>query len=205
MLMNYIKKMVGIIKNKIAIKIIFVACLVTSCSHKIEDQENFIKENFINIVDTTAYKYGSFRPLPPLPNDTINEVHYYSDLSIKLNDTIRYDNILQKEINNFFNLNKALKKEFHKLLEDDNYSNLILTSKFPNKIGRYHIFSNKLDENIINKYAGEVEISNFKINKDKALLIVTKSFQNSMIAYIILFIKEDNKWKIVKREPLFVS
>lgn len=197
--------MAGVLKNNKVIRIILIFCLLTSCKHKVKNQEEFIKENFINIVDTIAYKYGSFRPLPPLPNDTINEIHHYSNLSIKLNDTIHYESVLQKEIDNFFNSNDKLKMQFQDVLNEESYSNLTLTSKFPNKIGRYHIFLNKTYEDKKIKYAGEIQISNFKITKDKAFLIVTKSFQNSMIAYIVVFLKEDNHWRIIKREPLFVS
>ena len=195
----------GILKTNYIIGIVLIVLFCSSCEEKVDPKEHFIKENFINIVDTTAYKYGSFRPLPPKSNDTIIDVYNQFDLSIKLNDTILFERFLEKEIDIFFNSNKELKINFKNLINNENYSDLILSSKFPSKIGRYNIFFKEIYQGKNIKYAGEVEISNFKISNNNAFLVVTKSFQKSMISYIVLFMKVNNHWKIIKREPLLVS
>lgn len=197
--------MVGILKLNKIIAGVLIIFLITSCKERLLNQEKFIADNFINIVDTMAYTYGSFRAMPPLPNDTIKREYSYSNLSLYLNNKIKINVILQKEIDAFFNSKHNLKMKFLDVINNGNYSDIELSPKFPKKIGKYDIFFIKDNKITESNYAGEVEISNLKIYEDKAYLIVTKSFNKSTVAYIVLFIKEDNIWQMVERELLLVS
>ena len=201
----YIKKMAGNLNINSVIKLFIIAILFTSCEKDYDIQQKFIENNFLTIVDTMAYQQGSFRPLPPLPNKTIGDVVLYSNLSVKLVDTIVYNERLQKDIDSFFNENKDLKIAFQDVLNNNNYSEFIISTNFPKRIGKYHIFLNQEYENKSNKYVGEIEIQNFKINKDRAFLIVSKSVGHSRIVFIELFMQEKGYWKLVKKESLFES
>lgn len=197
--------MAGNLNINSVIKLFIIVLLFTSCKKDYNIQQKFIENNFLTIVDTIAYQQGSFRPLPPLPNKTIKDAVLYSNLSVKLADTIVYNERLQKDIDSFFNENRDLKIAFQDILNNNNYSEFIISTDFPKKIGKYNIFLNQEYKNQSNKYVGEIEIQNFKINKNKAFLIVSKSVGHSRVVFIELFIKENNYWKLLKKELLFES
>lgn len=197
--------MAGNLNINSVIKLFIIILLFTSCEKDYNLQQKFIENNFLTIIDTIAYQQGSFRPLPPLPNKTVEDVVLYSNLSVKLFDSIVYNERIQKEIDYFFNQNRDLKIAFQDVLNNINYLEFSINTDFSKKIGKYHIFLNEEYENKSYKYVGEIKIQNFKINKDKAFLIVSKSVGHSRIVFIKLFIKEKGYWKLVKKEALFES
>lgn len=52
------------------------------------------------------------------------------------------------------------------------------------------------------KYAGRIDIENFKIYKDKAILLLSKSVGKYGTTSIVLLIKKNGNWKVYKREVI---
>jgi hypothetical protein len=191
------KKMDGNLNINRIIKLFIIAIFFTSCENDCNVEQKFIENNFLTIVDTLAYQHGSFRP--PLSNKAIKATPY-SNLCIRLVDTIGHNNSVQKYIDSFFAENKDLRIAFQDVLNSTNYSEFIIDSNFPRKIGKYHISLNEKYIDKSNKYVGKIEIQNFKISKDKIILIVSKSVGYSKIVFIELFRKEKGDWKLIKKE-----
>jgi hypothetical protein len=191
---HHTKSSIGTLKSK-WINLFFVTYLFISCENKQNLSQKFIEDNFLEIVDTMAYSTGAF--VSP-PRENIN----YSQLSVNLTQKITYNKKIDEITQTFFEKNKDLKSSFKELLENNTYSEFSLNSTFPKQIGKYHIFfnGNNIDKKI--KYAGRIDIGNFKIHKDKAILILAESMEKYGTIYVILFKKEGVNWKIFKREVL---
>jgi hypothetical protein len=204
MQLNYTNKMAGI--SKIKYNFLFILCVLgfSSCKKDVESKQKFLEDNFLTIVDTAAYRYGSFRPMPPSPFEVKKEFKQFSKLSIELIDSITYDPQIHSEILLFFDNHKELKSEFKNLLDIQN-KNKTKLNEFPEKIGKYIISINKKKVSDNNQYAGKIEIQNFELDKKKAFLIVIKSVKHSRIGILKLFIKENKRWKMIKQETLFES
>lgn len=203
MLIPYIKKMVGVLKNNISIFILL--CLFLSCDEKVIDNSEFIENNFLKIVDTVAYRYGAFVLPPPSSKDTIIKVPSYTNLALELNNDIKYNEKINQDVLFYFNLNKKIKTEFKDLLKNGSYSKFSLSKNFPKKIGKYSIFFEKSKVNKKIKYAGRIDINNFKIYRNKAFLVLTESVGKCERTYLLLFEKNNNNWIILKKEILYVS
>ncbi|MBF7093087.1 hypothetical protein IUY40_16260 [Flavobacterium sp. ALJ2] len=202
----------GVLKNKYhVIFLCLIGCSLISCQRKTENPSTFIENNFLAIVDTVAYKHGAFVIPPPLPNGIIEKRPLYPHLAIELNKKIRYNKRIEKDVLTFFNLNKKVEADFKDLLENGNYFNFSLDKNFQKKIGKYYVFfdEKKIDKKI--KYVGRIDIENLKIYKNKAILVLSESVGGPRRVgsfgrtYIVLLAKEDNAWKIVKKELLYMT
>jgi|GEM_PF-3916122 len=69
--------MVGILKKSKIIVCVLVVFFITSCKQKPINQEKFIADNFINIVDTMAYTYGAFRAMPRYPMIQLKDIFLF--------------------------------------------------------------------------------------------------------------------------------
>ncbi|HAH54526.1 MAG TPA: hypothetical protein DCM02_04380 [Flavobacterium sp.] len=176
--------------------ILVLIALNFACKNKLDSEQSFISNNFLKIVDTTAYNTGAF---VLLPSDTVR----YPKLSINLNPSVTYNKKIDEFTLAYFENNKNLKSAFKDLLENGKYDEFSLNSDFPKQIGKYNIFFNgkNIDEKI--KYAGRIEIQNFKIYKNKAILILSKSVGHYGSTFIILLKREKDTWEISRREVLF--
>lgn len=134
---------------------------------RINPGQKFIEDNFLKIVDTVAYSRGAFITTP---SDSIA----YPKLSVKLSQKIDYIKELDEFVNAYFEENKNVKKIFQDVISKKTYSTFTLDSNFPKRIGKYHFFFTESDRDKTIKYAGRIDIGNFKIYKDKAVLILTK-------------------------------
>lgn len=188
------------IKNKLKIKHILFFLFLTltvSCSKTPRNDQKFIEDNFLAIVDTVAYGRGTFISLP---KDTI----VYNDLAVNLMPEITYNKKIEEFVNLFFKENPALRESYKDVLNNGKYSEFILDSTFPVHIGKYHIFYNvKKVKNI--KYAGRIDIENLKIYNDKAMLILTESVEKFGVTSLLLLKKEADEWKVIHREVLIQS
>lgn len=185
------------IKNKYAIVILIT--LSFACQNKIEidSEQIFISDNFLKIVDTTAYKTGAF---VFLPSDTII---YHPKLSVNLTSKITYNKKIDELTHAYFEKDKKLKSSFKDLLEKGKYIEFSLDSNFPKKIGKYVIFFNgkNIDKKI--KYAGRIDIQNFKMYKNEAIMILSKSIEHYGTTFILVLKKENDTWKVVRKEILY--
>lgn len=182
--------------------ILIVITLNFACKNKEETERNFITEqkfisnNFLEIVDTSAYSTGAF---VFLPGDTVK----CSKLSVNLTSNVIYNKKVDEFTLTYFEKNKKLKSAFKDLLENGKHVEFSLNSDFPKQIGKYSIFlnGNNIDKKI--KYAGRIDIQNFKVYKNKAILILSKSVGHYGTTFIILLKKEKDTWKVSSREVLF--
>jgi hypothetical protein len=188
----------------IYILILYNSLLFVECSNKTDKidktdlKQKFVEDNFLTIVDTLAYSRGAFITLP---SDTIR----YSKLSVKLSQKIAYNSRVNEFVLAFFEKNDELKKIFKDILVNNENHEILLDSNFPKKIGKYHIFFNNNERDRSIKYAGTIGITNLKIDKDKAMLVLSESVEHFGKTYIVLLIKEKNDWEVVKRELLWQS
>jgi hypothetical protein len=189
------------------VKIFVIAIIFSSCISKTSNENStkieqlFLQDNFLSMVDTFAYVAGNFSPLPPMINKPIVDT-VYTNLSIELVDSIAYDKSSLFDINSFFNSNTILKTRFQDIIKSKDFMVFKLDSNFQKKIGRYHIYLNKKYENKMISYAGMVKFSNFKILNNKAFLEVSQTYDRGGRSYIVLFEKENNVWKVIKKEIL---
>jgi hypothetical protein len=186
-------------KKSIYILAICSLLLFIACANKTDLNQKFIEDNFLKMVDTTAYITGSFRKPP-------NSLKKKLKLLVELNPEINYNKDIDDLVINFFKNNTEYEAMFKNLINDDiPYCEFLLDEKFPKKIGKYSI--NFKDSKLKNSsdYVGMVDIQNFKISQNKAMLVLSKSEEKSSITYIVLLIKDANKWKIIKTETLSQS
>jgi len=205
MQMNLVKKMAGILNIRTFLILIIAFNIFSACKSKDENYpQMIIEDNFLRIVDTFAYKYGTFRPLAVNPraiSDSLNSL--YPELSIYLYKKVENNNIVENEIRNFLKREK-LDNRFNELINDE-YSVFTFNSTFSKKIGRYNISFDSIKYSKI-KYAGEVKISNFKISNDLGYFVVQLSDKKeSQIGLIVIMEKINNKWIIIKREMLYIT
>lgn len=191
-----IKNMNGILKNSFKGVIVLSFFILFSCNNDKNLEQDFIENNFIEIVDTLAYGTGSFINLP---KDTIK----YSKLAVKFHPKIDYSAEVESIVNQYFKENRKTTLNYDDLLKKGTYSNFLLNDSFQKQIGKYIIFTNdkEIDKNI--KYAGRVDFQNMKIYKDKAFLVFYKSLEKQSVAYILLFKKENDNWKLTLKDVLF--
>ncbi|RYF20740.1 MAG: hypothetical protein EOO42_11855, partial [Flavobacteriales bacterium] len=93
--MNIIKKMVGILNIKTYLVLILLVSVFSGCKeNKKNSPQKIIENNFLTLVDTFAYEYGSFRPVGiDARSKEQNVVKNYSELSIFINKKIGNSNI----------------------------------------------------------------------------------------------------------------
>lgn len=172
--------------------------IIFGCSEKNDIRQTFVEQNFLIIVDTLAYNTGSF---VTLPSDTIS----YPALSVELSKNISYNDKVEKIILNYFDKNVKLKKTFDDVLEIKDEQEIILSSNFPNKIGKYNIFLEKVNRDKNIKYAGAIGINNLRIKENKAVLVLSEYVEHYGNTYIVLLVKENNQWRVFKRDLLWQS
>lgn len=172
--------------------------IIEQKDYKVSSGQKFLEDNFLKIVDTVAYSRGAFITST---SDSIS----YPKLSVKLSQKTDYIKELEECTNAYFAKNKDLSVIFKDVINKKEYSIITLDSNFPKKIGKYYFFfnDNEQDKNI--KYAGRIDIENFKIYKNKAVLLLTKSVRKYGTTEIILLLKENGIWKIYKRDVLLMS
>lgn len=172
--------------------------IIEQKDYKVSSGQKFIEDNFLKIVDTVAYSRGAFITST---SDSIS----YPKLSVKLSQKTDYIKELEEFTDAYFAKNKDLSVIFKDVINKKEYSIITLDSNFPKKIGKYYFFfnDNEQDKNI--KYAGRIDIENFKIYKNKAILLLTKSVRKYGTTEIILLLKENGIWKIYKRDVLLMS
>jgi hypothetical protein len=130
--------------------------------------QKFIEDNFLKIVDTIAYSRGAFITTP---SDSIS----YPKLSVKFSQKTVYIKELEKYTTAYFEKNKDLGIVFKDVINKKYYSIVTLNSNFPKSIGKYYFFFNDNEQDKTIKYAGRIDIENFKIYNNKAVLLLTKS------------------------------
>lgn len=181
--------------------------LVISCKKEvIVEQQNvkvnygqkFIEDNFLKIVDTIAYSRGAFITTS---SDSIS----YPRLSVKLFQKTKYLKGLEESTTAYFKENKDLGIVFKDVINKKSYSIVTLDSNFPKSIGKYYFFFNENEQDKTMKYAGRIDIENFKIYKNKAVLLLSKSVGHYGTTEIVFLLKENGIWKIYKREVLAES
>jgi hypothetical protein len=182
--------------------ILFISCKkeIVSEQKNIEFsfEQKFIEDNFLKIVDTVAYSRGAFITTP---SDSIA----YPKLSVKLSQNIDYIKELDEFVNSYFNENKNIKMAFQDVINKKSYSTFTLDSKFPKRIGKYYFFFNQNEQDKRIKYAGRIDIGNFKIYKDKAMLILSESVGKYGVSSIVLLIKKDGDWKVYKKHVILTT
>lgn len=208
--MSYIKKIIGTLNFNFTILFLSIVVLINFYYCKNEQSEDnslqkIVEDNFINIVDTLAYKNGSFRALPPNFDKIKINTTKSSELEVFLNKNVTHDMLIENEINNFFKTSR-LNSKFYKLSKNEYYKDFVF-HKFKNKIGKYKIL---LDPTYISKYklAGTIVIKNFKIDKLNNIgffVVELSSGIKSGIGYIIVIEKINNKWIMIQRSPIYVS
>lgn len=186
--------------NKLNMKCIFSLLIMVSisCNNKVKLEQQFIEENFLEIVDTLAYNTGTF---VPLEKDTIK----YPELALKFSQKIDYNKKVDEITTGFLEENKQLKLMFQSVLKHGNHSTISLDSNFPKKIGKYLIYFNESEIDKKVKYAGRIDIENLKIYKDKAILILSETVERYGTTYILFLVKEHDKWKVLERKVLYQS
>ncbi|MFH7012398.1 hypothetical protein ACHRV5_11025 [Flavobacterium sp. FlaQc-52] len=181
--------------------------LVISCKKEIivEKQnvqvnpgQKFIEDNFLTIVDTVAYSRGAFITTP---SDSIS----YPKLSVKLFQRTNYIEELEEFTNSYFAKNKDLSVIFKDVIDKKEYSIVTLDSSFPKSIGKYYFFFNENEQDKTMKYAGRIDIENFKIYRNKAVLLLSKSVGKYGTTFIVFLIKENGTWKVYKKDVLLLS
>lgn len=172
--------------------------IIFGCSEKSNIEQTFIEQNFLIIVDTLAYNTGSF---VTLPSDTIS----YPALSVELSKNISYNDKVEKIILNYFDKDVKLKKTFDDVLDMKDKQEIILNSNFPNKIGKYSVFLDEANRDKNIKYAGAIGINNLRIKGNKAILVLSEYVEHYGNTYIVLLIKENNQWRVFKRDLLWQS
>ncbi|MFG4002081.1 hypothetical protein [Flavobacterium aquidurense] len=165
---------------------------------KVNPGQKFIEDNFLTIVDTIAYSRGAFITTP---NDSIS----YTKLSVKLFQRTYYLKGLEESTIVYFEKNKDLGIVFKDVINKRSYSIVTLDSNFPKSIGKYYFFFNENEQDKTMKYAGRIDIENFKIYKNKAVLLLSKSVGKYGTTFIVFLIKENGKWRVYKRDVLLMS
>lgn len=182
--------------------LLFISCkkeiIVEKQNIQVNLGQKFIEDNFLTIVDTVAYSRGAFITTP---SDSIS----YPKLSVKLSQKIKYVKGLEEFTNAYFAKNKNLSITFKNVIEKKVYSVITLDSKFPKNIGKYYFFFNDNEQDKTIKYAGRIDIENFKIYKNKAILLLTKSVEKYGTTFIVFLIRENGNWKIYKKDVLLMS
>ena len=200
---------VGILKIK-KIVVFFMLpcfCLVLACKKESINKEAVIADNFIQLVDTFAYKSGTFIPVPFVKSKKLDsnkmQIIPNTAFGVNLVDSIVFDKIVHKDIDELVSKNHKFKKLYGDLISKGKYENFQISSNFPKSIGKYKIYN----DSSIDKpnFVGEVELCNFKLYEDKIMVVLIKSVGHSKRADIIILKRTNNLWKIVDRTNLFVS
>lgn len=198
----------GILNNNRVIVLITILCILISCKDKHESAEvkqKIIEHNFLEIIDTIAYKYGTFRPLPPIPGSKKETLYLHPKLFVYLCKKVTNKSSLEKKIKDFFKKTKLYDNKYDNLISNNENADFTFDSKFPKKIGKYRISFDTLNPTRI-KFAGKIVISNFKIDKSLGYFIVELSDgPKSEIGFVIVMEKINNKWVITRRELLYMS
>ena len=208
---NYLKNMekVGILKIKriVPFFMIIIFSLIAGCKKESINKEAVIADNFIQLVDTFAYKTGTFIPVPFVENEMLDSnnkrIIPNSAFAVNLVDSIVFDKIVHKDIDNLIIKNSKFRNLYGDLISKGKYENFQISSNFPQSIGKYKIYN----DSSIDKpnFVGEVELCNFKLYEDKIMVVLIKSVGHSKKADLIILKRTNNLWKIVDRTNLFVS
>ena len=112
---------------------------------------------------------------------------------------------MEEYITAYFVKNKDLGIVFKDVINKKSYSIVTLDSNFPKSIGKYYFLFNDNEQNKVIKYAGRIDISNLKIFKDKAMLLLTESIGKYGTTSIVLLVKQDGIWKVYKRNLIIIT
>lgn len=194
----------GILSIKKIIGGILICLSIISCQKNYESEQKIISDNFLLLVDTIPYSYGSLRPMAAAPGQKL-ERKRYEKLSITVVDSVNYIEEYNGPLNSVLKVRPDLRKSYSEYFSSKSYENFKLDSAFPKKIDRYNILLNEEYKGAELKYVGKVQFSNLRRNGDKISMIVILSVRSSVIAHLVLLKFENNKWKLVRRELLFVS
>jgi hypothetical protein len=200
---------VGILKIK-KIVVFFITIFfffILSCKKESINKEAVIADNFIQLVDTFAYKTGTFIPVPFIEEEKFDsnrkKIIPKTAFGVNLVDSIVVDKITNRDINDLLSHNSKFNELYGELFTKGKYENFHVSSHFPKSIGRYKIYT----DSSIDKpnFVGEVELCNFKIYEDKIMVVLIKSVGYSKRADLIILKRTNNLWKIIDRTNLYVS
>lgn len=179
-----------------------VFSLLVRCTFKSNGQfEEILNENFLNFVDTVAYKHHSFFIIP---NDTIYlKYRKLTDYTIcidkKLGDSRRLQNYLEQELNKFpkDEYLSMLKSKLNPISKQINLDKIKL-------IGKYTFTDiEKCESNNTIKSVGTIRFFEPLINDNYAIVFL--SMQSTPKAGVInsfLLKKINEKWKIENKIEL---
>ena len=179
--------------------LLLLICLCVSCNNSTNSKQKFISDNFLKIVDTTAYRKGAF--ITNI-NDTLG---YYSELSVRVSPEIKYSTKMNEIANVFFENNKELKNQFKDVIKNNSNNDFTLNSNFKKKIGNYNLFFDDVKKDMNIKYAGKIDIQNFMMLNNKAFLILTESVGKQGRTFIVLLIKNKNNWVVYKKSAIIYT
>lgn len=200
---------VGILKIKriVVFFMTIILCFVLGCKKESINNEVIIADNFIQLVDTFAYKTGTFMPVPFMEEEKFDsnkkQIIPKTAFAVNLVDSIVYDKIINRDINDLLSHNIKFRQLHGEIFTKGKYQNFHISSNFPKSIGKYKIYT----DSSIDKpnFVGEVEFCNFKLYEDKIMFVLIKSVGHSKKADLIILKRTNNLWKIVDRTNLFVS
>jgi len=180
---------------------------ILSCKKENMNKEVIISDNFIQLVDTFAYKTGTFIPVPFIEEEKFdsnkNQIVPKTPFAVNLVDSIVYNEIINRDINDLLSHNIKFRELHGEIFTKGKYQNFHISSNFPKSIGKYKIYT----DSSINKpnFVGEVELCNFKLYENKIMVVLIKSVGHSKRADLIILKRTNNLWKIIDRTNLFVS
>lgn len=182
--------------TKVFILIIIISCIYSCKKTILHDEQTMIEDNFLSIVDTSAYLTGSFRKPP-------QSQKLHSQLLIEVNKEIICNARIDELIDDYLNKDSNF-KDFKDLFNKVKCNNFHLEDTFKEKIGKYDIsFDRKIQSN--KNYIGKIDFENLRTDGKNAILVLTKSQGNSGITYIILLSKSNGIWTVIKRDVLYQS
>lgn len=189
--------LVEIFKMRFTVFFLFFFFLILGCSEKPQQSfYNLINDNFLTIVDTTAYKTGR---LIQIPNDTLH-VGSLNKVCICVDAAFVSSSELNKSILKSFQENNL--KDFEELLLKGNYLNLdsIDITQLTNT-GKYLLTKSAIIEGTLcSTIAGKITFYKPYITQSKAIIVYSISTSpKSGFTNCWLFRKQNGVWKNIKR------
>lgn len=183
---------------KLTLFYLFFFFLILGCSETPKQSfYNLVNDNFLTIVDTTAYKTGR---LIQIPNDTSHDDNNLDKICIMVDTAIKSSSVLKKSLLILFQENNL--KDFEELLLEANYLKLhtIDISKFTNT-GKYTITKSTLtDGTLCSAIGGKVTFYKPFITQSKAIIIFSISESSkSGFTNCLLFRRQKNLWENIKK------
>jgi hypothetical protein len=165
-----------------------------------EDTENdfyaLINDNFLSMVDTTAYKTGR---LIQIPNDTVAGISF-EKICIKVEDQLRTSKVLKQSV--FKSVSNENLLEFKSLLEKDFETRIEKFDKSSiRNLGRFELVTSSDDLKFkkCDVLAGQIAFHQPYISQGKAIILLSISESNKS-GYTNAFIlrKRNGKWNIIE-------